>query len=79
MGSRYGVKIRKQMTKVRTATRLHHECPRCGKAKVKRISTSLFVCASCKTKFAGGAYVPRTGAGNASRAALAKQVDKKTE
>lgn len=61
-GSRYGVKIRKQENKVKVAQKQAHECPSCGKMKVSRTSTGIFSCASCKTVFAGGAYVPKTGA-----------------
>lgn len=63
MGSHYGVKIRKQEKKIKTAMKQRHACPSCGKAKVKRTSTALFECASCKTRFAGGTYVPRTNVG----------------
>ncbi|MFA5247324.1 MAG: transposase [Candidatus Micrarchaeia archaeon] len=79
MGSHYGVKIRKQESKIKAAQKAKHECPGCGKHKVSRISTALFECASCKTKFAGGTYVPKTNVGNAaakqqaSKAAEAKK------
>ncbi len=63
MGSHYGVKIRKQENKIKTAMKQKHACPSCGKAKVKRTSTALFRCASCKTVFAGGTYTPKTNVG----------------
>jgi len=63
MGSHYGVKVRKQEKKIKTAQKQRHTCPSCGKAKVKRTSTALFECASCRTVFAGGAYIPRTSVG----------------
>ncbi len=63
MGSRYGVKIRKTESKIRKLQRLDHACPRCGKKKVRRTSTAVWACPSCKAIFAGGAYFPQTGAG----------------
>jgi large subunit ribosomal protein L37Ae len=40
-----------------------HVCPHCGYQKVKRAETSIWLCKKCGTKFAGGAYLPRTEAG----------------
>ncbi|MFA6329062.1 MAG: 50S ribosomal protein L37ae [Candidatus Micrarchaeia archaeon] len=80
MGSHYGVKIRKQENKIKTAQKLRHACPSCGKAKVKRTSTALFECASCGTVFAGGTYVPRTNVGiTAAKLQSSKNVQAKEE
>ena len=35
----------------------------CGHQKVRRIGTSIWQCGKCKIKFAGGAYIPKTEAG----------------
>lgn len=63
MGSRYGVKIRKREGAILKSTRAKHECPSCGKRKVKRAGSSLWKCKSCGTTFAGGSYSPETEAG----------------
>ena len=67
MGSRYGVKIRKQEAKVLQEMRKKHFCPKCGKKALKRMGTSLWKCKSCSTQIAGGAYVPRTDIGNTAQ------------
>ncbi len=62
-GPRYGVKIRHKVIKVEEREKQWHVCPRCGKKKVKRVSTGIWECKSCGAKFAGGAYLPVTTAG----------------
>jgi large subunit ribosomal protein L37Ae len=79
MGSHYGVKIRKQESKIKAAQKAKHECPSCGKAKVSRISTALFKCASCKTVFAGGTYVPKTNIGITASKLQSSRKDKAAE
>ena len=63
MGSRYGVKIRKQEQKVLQEMRQRHHCPKCGKKSLKRKGTSLWKCRSCGAEIAGGAYMPSTDIG----------------
>ncbi len=62
-GSRYGVRARTRVRNVELTQKAKHVCPSCGHKKVKRISTSIWQCKKCNIKFAGGAYVPRTEAG----------------
>ncbi len=62
-GSRYGVKIRHKLRKIEEKQRQWHVCPVCGKKKVRRVSTGIWVCRSCGAKFAGGAYLPTTTSG----------------
>jgi len=61
--SRYGLSIRKRIKNIEEVERAYHVCPSCGHKKVKRISTAIWQCRKCGTKFAGGAYVPRTNMG----------------
>ncbi|HHF56103.1 MAG TPA: 50S ribosomal protein L37Ae [Thermoplasmatales archaeon] len=62
-GPRYGVKIRHRVRDIEEKQRQWHLCPRCGRKRVKRESTGIWVCKKCNAKFAGGAYLPRTNAG----------------
>ena len=62
-GPRYGVKIRNKIREIEEKQKAWHVCPRCGKKKVRRISTGIWECRSCGAKFAGGAYLPVTTAG----------------
>ena len=63
LGSRYGVRSRTQIRNVELQQKAKHVCPSCGHKKVKRISTSIWQCKKCNIKFAGGAYLPKTEAG----------------
>ncbi len=70
MGSRYGVKIRARENAILVKKRAKHECPKCGKKKVKRIGTALWKCNSCNAEYAGGSYVPRTTVGETVHKAI---------
>jgi len=61
--ARYGVRARTQVRNVEIIQKAKHTCPSCGHQKVKRISTSIWQCKKCQTKFAGGAYTPQTETG----------------
>ena len=61
--ARYGVKSRSITKNVELIQKAKHICPNCGHQKVKRISTSIWQCKKCNLKFAGGAYYPKTEAG----------------
>jgi len=61
--SRYGVRTRTQVRNIEIKQKAKHICPSCGHQKVKRIGTSIWQCKKCGSKFAGGAYQPRTEAG----------------
>ncbi len=61
-GARYGATLRKRAKEILEKRYSDHVCPRCRvKGKVVRISVGLWMCKKCGLKFAGGAYVPRTG------------------
>lgn len=61
-GPRYGLRVRKSISKIEEAQRRKYVCSRCGKKSVKRTSTAIWTCKSCGFKFAGGTYIPRTPA-----------------
>lgn len=61
--ARYGVRGRTRVRDVEIQQRSKHDCPSCGHKTVKRIGTGIWQCKKCGVKFAGGAYLPRTEAG----------------
>ena len=61
--ARYGVRSRTQVRNIEIMQKAKHPCPSCGHKKVKRVSTSIWQCSKCGIKFAGGAYYPKTEAG----------------
>jgi len=67
---KYGAKLRKRVAAVEGQRRAAHECPTCGKKRIKRVSTGIWECMSCGARFAGGAYVPKTDVGAAVARAL---------
>jgi len=77
-GARYGVKIRKQVSKIESSKREKHQCPTCMKRSVKRLSSGIWKCNSCGTTFAGGAYTPVTGSARA-RTQVFKQMNIKED
>ncbi len=66
-GSRYGRGVRDRLIEAEVKQRKLHKCPKCGFARVKRISTALYKCKKCGARFAGGAYVPETMSGKMVR------------
>ncbi len=61
-GTRYGSTLRKQYKEVMEKRYAPHQCPFCGaKGYVRRISTGIWECRKCGSKWAGGAYIPRSG------------------
>ena len=57
-GPRYGKKVRKLVSEIEKSQKKRHVCPKCKMPYVKRISTGIYYCKKCKTKFAGKAYYP---------------------
>jgi large subunit ribosomal protein L37Ae len=72
-GSRYGVGIRKRVSKLEERKKLATLCPFCGFNKIKRIAAGLFVCTKCGAKFTGGAYEPETLIGKTIRKMVAQK------
>lgn len=58
-GTRYGVKIRKQVHSIESRQKKAHKCPRCKYDQVKRVSSGIWQCRHCKLTYASGAYLPR--------------------
>ncbi len=61
--ARYGVRTKTQVRNVEIIQKAKHICPSCGHQKVKRVSAGIWQCKKCESKFAGGAYIPQTEAG----------------
>jgi len=61
--ARYGVRARTIIRNVEVLQKMKHVCPKCGHKKVKRTGTGIWQCNKCGVKFAGGAYLPKTEAG----------------
>lgn len=57
-GTRYGMRLRKRWLEVDKKRRALYECPTCKRLSVKRLSTGIWLCRKCSTKFTGGAYQP---------------------
>jgi len=55
-GARYGKKIRKKIADIEAKQKAWHKCPYCSKFKVKRVSSGIWKCKSCSSKFTGKAY-----------------------
>ncbi len=61
-GARYGSTLRKKVRDILSKRYAPHTCPFCAaKGTVYRISTGIWACRKCGVKWAGGAYIPRTG------------------
>lgn len=76
LGARYGSLARKSVASIERVQRKKHVCQQCGAAAVKRIHTGIWGCRKCGDQFAGGAYVPSTGAGLGSQKTLRGITDK---
>lgn len=59
-GPRYGMRIRKRYAELDQKMRRPYRCPTCERMGVKRVSTGIWECRKCGTKFAGGAYLAST-------------------
>jgi len=55
-GPRYGWKVRRKFGIIEKEQRKLHKCPYCHKVKVKRVSTGIWFCRKCGSKFTGKAY-----------------------
>lgn len=73
--ARYGVKSRTRVRIIENQQLMKHLCPSCGQKKVKRTSTSIWECKKCGVKFAGGAYLPSTEAGENLDKIMKKEVE----
>jgi large subunit ribosomal protein L37Ae len=58
-GARYGSSIRKKVKEILERRYSDHKCNFCGTVgRVYRISSGIWECKKCNTKWAGGAYEP---------------------
>lgn len=57
-GTRYGVVVRNRVRDIDKMRTTDHECPRCHRAGVNRVSSGIWQCRTCDAKFAAGAYSP---------------------
>ena len=58
-GARYGVIVRNRIKTIEAKQKAKHECPVCHHMSVKRISSGIWFCKHCETKFAAEAYSPK--------------------
>ncbi|MFH1316598.1 MAG: hypothetical protein ABII01_03705 [Candidatus Woesearchaeota archaeon] len=56
LGSRYGRKVRAKLAQVDLERLKKNKCPYCHYLKIKRISSGIYECNKCKSKFTGRAY-----------------------
>lgn len=59
-GARYGVIVRNRIKTIEAQQKGKHECPVCHHMNVKRVSSGIWYCSRCETKFAATAYSPDT-------------------
>lgn len=57
-GPRYGFTLRRKYAEVAAKAAKLYPCPKCGAVKARRVSTAIWRCRRCGTKFAGRAYEP---------------------
>jgi large subunit ribosomal protein L37Ae len=60
-GSRYGTKTKKIVLEIESRQKREKVCPYCERPALKRLAAGIWYCKKCKTKFAGGAYFPKSG------------------
>ncbi len=58
-GARYGVIVRNRVKTIEAMEKAKHECPVCHHMAVKRVSSGIWYCKHCDTKFAAEAYSPK--------------------
>jgi large subunit ribosomal protein L37Ae len=56
LGARYGIKLRKQYTKIHFTLKQTRACPECGSEKFGRDAVGIWSCKKCSYKVAGTAY-----------------------
>lgn len=56
LGARYGIKIRKQYTKIHMQLKEKRLCPECGSKQFSRDAVGIWSCKKCNFKIAGTAY-----------------------
>jgi large subunit ribosomal protein L37Ae len=59
-GARYGVVVRNRVKAIEAHQKMKHECPVCHHERVTRVSSGIWECSRCGTKFAAEAYSPKS-------------------
>ena len=59
-GARYGTRTKKVVSAIEKIQKKRQACPYCERLSLKRVAAGIWYCKKCKTKFAGGAYLPKT-------------------
>lgn len=62
-GVRYGTPLKEVVRDIELVQKSRQICPQCRKKALKRRGYSIWICAKCGAKIAGGAYAPQTGVG----------------
>ncbi len=57
MGARYGIRIRRRVLELDRSRGHRAACPRCSTVTLSRISSGVFECGRCGTRYASGAYL----------------------
>ncbi len=60
-GARYGTRTKKIVAAIESRQKQKQQCPYCERHTLKRVAAGIWYCKKCKSKFAGGAYFPKTG------------------
>ena len=56
LGARYGIKPRKQYSRVLAILKAKRKCPECGSSRFGRQDVGIWSCKKCEFKIAGLAY-----------------------
>ena len=56
LGPRYGIKLRKQYTKIHFILKKKRTCPECGAMRIVREAVGIWGCTKCGYKTTGTAY-----------------------
>ena len=56
LGARYGIKLRKEYTKIHLQLKQKRTCPECGSKQFGRKAVGIWECNKCGFKVAGTAY-----------------------
>ena len=78
-GTRYGATLRKLVKKIEVSQHSKYHCTFCGKDCIKRVSTGIWTCKSCKKTIAGGAYTLNTPSAVTVRSTIARLRKMQTE
>jgi len=69
-GVRYGATLRKLVKKIEVSQHSKYHCTFCGKVNIKRQSTGIWKCKTCKKTIAGGAYTLNTASAVTTRSTI---------